>query len=240
MKLSGNTILITGGTSGIGLGLAERLHDAGNRVVVAGRRVELLDRITATHRGIEAVELDISDRESIERAHELVNVRYPELNVLINNAGIMHQEDLLEPTNLALAESHIETNLLGTIRMTYQFLPLLVGKSNATLINVTSALAFAPWPATPTYSATKAALHSFTESLRVQVAGADAGVQVMELVPPNVRTTLLGQQNDQRAMPLEEFVAEIMELLRTNPDAEELVVQRARFFRAAGANRSYR
>ncbi|XUL89750.1 SDR family oxidoreductase [Streptomyces galilaeus] len=162
MKMTGNTILITGGTSGIGLGLALRLHEAGNKVIVAGRRKELLDEITAEHPGIDALVLDVTDPDSIARVRETVAASHPGLNLLVNNAGIMLKE-----------------NLLGTIRVTYAFLPLLVGKENAAVVNVTSALAFVPLPITPTYNATKGALHSFSESLRVQLAQADAGVQVI-------------------------------------------------------------
>ena len=142
---------------------------------------------------------------------------HPGLNVLVNNAGIMLRENLLDPACLPVAEDHVTINLLGTIRMTYAFLPLLVGKDDAVVVNVTSSLAFVPFPITPTYNATKAALHSFSESLRIQLAGADAGVQVIEVVPPGVRTTLLGQQDDQNAMPLDEFLTETLDLLRENP-----------------------
>ncbi len=164
---------------------------------------------------------------------------YPELNVLVNNAGIMLRENLLDPADLRVAEDHVTVNLLGTIRMTYAFLPLLVGKDEAVVMNVTSALAFVPLPITPTYNATKAALHSFSESLRVQLAGADAPVQVIEVAPPGVRTTLLGQQDDENAMPLDEFLTETLALLREKPDAKELVVERARFVRDAEANGMY-
>ncbi|QYN33878.1 SDR family oxidoreductase [Pseudonocardia sp. DSM 110487] len=239
MKMTGNTILITGGTSGIGLGLALRLHEAGNTVVVAGRRKELLDEITAEHPGIGALVLDVADPDSIARAGETVAASHPGLNVLVNNAGIMLQENLLDPAGLPVAEDHVMTNLLGTIRMTYAFLPLLVGKDDAVVMNVTSSLAFVPFPITPTYNATKAALHSFSESLRIQLAGADAGVQVIEVVPPGVRTTLLGQQDDDNAMPLDDFLTETLDLLREKPDAKELVVERARFIRDAEANGSY-
>ncbi|WP_329901299.1 SDR family oxidoreductase [Streptomyces sp. SP17KL33] len=193
MKMTGNTILITGGTSGIGLGLALRLHEAGNKVIVAGRRKELLDEITAKYPGIDALTLDVADPASIARARETVAASHPELNVLVNNAGIMLRENLLDPADLPVAEDHVTINLLGTIRMTYAFLPLLAGKDDAVVMNVTSALAFVPYPSTPAYSATKAALHSFSESLRVQLTAADAGVQVIEMAPPGVRTTLLGQ-----------------------------------------------
>ena len=239
MKMTGNTILITGGTSGIGLGLALRLHEAGNKVIVAGRRKELLDQIATEHPGIDALVLDVADPDSIAAARETVAASHPGLNVLVNNAGIMLRENLLDPAGLPVAEDHVTTNLLGTIRMTYAFLPLLVGKDDAVVVNVTSALAFVPFPITPTYNATKAALHSFSESLRVQLAGADAGVQVIEVVPPGVRTTLLGQQDNQNAMPLDEFLTETLDLLRANPDAKELVVERAKFIRYAEANGSY-
>src|SRR5256885_4276128 len=144
-------------------------------------------------------------------------------------------EDVLDPAGLQVAEDHVTVNLLGTIRMTYAFLPLLAGKADAVVLNVTSALAFVPFPSTPTYSATKAALHSFSESLRIQLAGADAGVQVIEVVPPSVRTTLLGQQDDDQAMPLDDFLTETLDLLRENPELKELVVERARFLRDAQA-----
>ncbi|MCT9084011.1 SDR family oxidoreductase [Streptomyces fulvoviolaceus] len=239
MKMTGNTILITGGTSGIGLGLALRLHEAGNKVIVAGRRKELLDEITAGHPGIDALVLDVADPDSIARAAETVATSHPELNVLVNNAGIMLRENLLDQADLPVAEDHVTVNLLGTIRMTYAFLPLLVGRADAAVLNVTSTLAWVPLPITPTYNATKAALHSFSESLRVQLARADAGVQVIEVAPPAVRTTLLGQQDSETAMPLDDFLSETLTLLRDQPDARENIVAQARFVRDAEANGSY-
>ncbi|GGL18850.1 hypothetical protein GCM10010094_94970 [Streptomyces flaveus] len=148
-------------------------------------------------------------------------------------------ENLLDPAGLQVAEDHVTVNLLGTIRMTYAFLPLLVGKDDAVVMNVTSALAFVPFPSTPTYSATKTALHSFSESLRIQLAGAGAGVQVVEVVPAGVRTTLMGQQDSEQSMPLDDFLTEALGLLRGQPDGKELVVERARFIRDAVANGSY-
>jgi short-subunit dehydrogenase involved in D-alanine esterification of teichoic acids len=239
MKMTGNTILITGGTSGIGRGLAVRLHEAGNKVIVAGRRKELLDEIAAEHPGIDGLVLDVADPDSIARTHETVAASYPELNVLVNNAGIMLRENLLDPADLSIAEDHITVNLLGAIRVTYAFLPLLIGKDDAAVMNITSALAFVPLPITPTYNATKAALRSFSESLRVQLDGADAGVQVIEVAPPGVRTTLLGQQDAPNSMPLDEFLDETLAILRETPDAKELVVERAKFVRYAEANGAY-
>jgi uncharacterized oxidoreductase len=237
MKTTGNTILITGGTSGIGLGLALRLNEAGNEVIVAGRRAELLDRITTEHPGIEGLVLDVADPASITRAAGALTASHPELNVLVNNAGIMVPENLLDPASLPIAEDHVATNLLGTIRMTYAFLPHLVTRDDAAILNVTSALAFVPWPVTPTYSATKAALHSFSESLRVQLAGTP--VQVIEVAPPGVRTALMGQQDDPNSMPLDEFLTEALALLDARPDAAEIVVERAGFARYAEANGTY-
>ncbi len=239
MKMTGNTILITGGTSGIGLGLALRLHDAGNKVIVAGRRKELLDEIITHHPGIDALVLDVADPDSIARARETTALSHPGLNVLVNNAGIQLPENVLDPAGLRVAEEHVTTNLLGTIRMTYAFLPLLVANDDAVIVNVTSALAFVPFPITPTYSATKAALHSFSQGLRIQLAGADTGVQVIEVVPAGVRTTLMGQQDNEQSMPLEDFLNETLELLRDDPDAKEVVVEGARFIRDAEANGSY-
>jgi uncharacterized oxidoreductase len=237
MKTTGNTILITGGTSGIGLGLALRLHEVGNKVIVAGRREEMLDQITTEHPGIEALVLDVADPASITRAAGTLAARHPQLNVLVNNAGIMLPENLLDPASLPIAEDHVTTNLLGPIRMTYAFLPHLVTRDDAVVVNVTSALAFVPWPVTPTYNATKAALHSFSESLRVQLAGTP--VQVIEVAPPGVRTALMGQEDNQHAMPLDEFLTETLTLLGAQPDAKEIVVERAKFARYAEVNGTY-
>jgi uncharacterized oxidoreductase len=237
MKTTGNTILITGGTSGIGLGLALRLHEEGNKVIIAGRRKELLDQITTEHPGIDALVLDVADPASITLAAATLAASHPQLNVLVNNAGIMRPENLLDPASLPVAEDHVTTNLLGPIRMTYAFLPHLVTRDDAVVVNVTSALAFVPWPVTPTYNATKAALHSFSESLRVQLAGTP--VQVIEVSPPPVRTTLMGQQDSQQAMPLDEFVTETLTLLGAQPDAKEIVVERTKFARYAEVNGTY-
>lgn len=237
MKTSGNTILITGSTSGIGLGLALRFHKAGNKVIVAGRRKALLEQITTDHPGIEAIELDVADAKSIGQASELAAERYPDLNVVINNAGIMLGESVLEPESLKGAEESVAINLLGTIRMTYAFLPQLVRKNDSVLINVSSSLAFVPFPIAMTYSATKAAVHAFTEALRIQLA--ETSVRVIELAPPGVRTTLFGQESDENAMPLEDFLDETLALLHGDPTAKEIIVERAKFLRNAQATGNY-
>ncbi|MGO4319769.1 SDR family oxidoreductase, partial [Agrobacterium sp. MCAB5] len=175
-------------------------HEAGNKVVVAGRRKALLEQIAANHPGIEAIELDVADATSVARASELLAARYPDLNVVINNAGIMLREDAMAADSLMAAEETVAINLLGTIRMSYAFLPQLAKQKDSVLINVSSALAFVPFPIAMTYSATKAAVHSFTEGLRVQLA--NTSVRVVELAPPGVQTTLFGDEIDEHAMPL--------------------------------------
>ena len=243
MKTTDNTILITGGTSGIGLGLALRLQEAGNKVIITGRRTTLLDQIAADHPGIDTIVLDVTDPDSIAHARETVTSTHPDVNVLVNNAGIMLPEDLGNPDTrslqdaLRIAEDTVTTNLLGPIRLVHALLPHLAAKDDAAIINVSSGLAFVPLPATPTYSATKAAIHSFSESLRVQLA--DTSIRVIELVPPAVRTTLMGQQDDERAMPLEDFLTEAMTLLQTQPDATEILVEPVKFLRNAPANGTY-
>lgn len=237
MKTTGNTILITGSTSGIGLGLALRLQQTGNKVIVAGRRKELLDQITTEHPGIDTLTLDVTDPTSIAQAHQTVTRTHPELNVLINNAGVQLPENLMDTDSLRVAEDTIATNLLGPIRMTSTFLPHLTAQDHAAIINVSSGLAFVPLPATPTYNATKAALHSFTESLRVQLT--NTSVQVIELVPPAVRTTLMGQQDNEHAMPLPDFLTEAINLLHTHPDAKEILVENVKFLRHATTNGTY-
>lgn len=233
MKMSENTILITGGTSGIGLGLAQRLHAAGNTVVIAGRREGLLAEITAAHPGMSSIVLDVTNPTSIADCFQSVTAQHPELNVLVNNAGIMLPEDLTDPAHLQVAEDIVTTNLLGPIRLLSAFVPFLLQRTDAVVMNVSSGLAFVPLPATPTYSATKAAVHALTQSLRVQLA--DTDMQVLELVPPAVQTDLMGQRDSEHAMPLEAFLDEVMELLRSRPDADEVCVEGVQFLRNAEA-----
>lgn len=239
MKMTGNTIVVTGGTSGIGQGLAVRFHEAGNTVIVAGRRKDQLDAIVAEHPGMEAVALDVADPASIAGCHETVTQRYPQLNVLVNMAGIMRREPVLDPASVEVAEATIATNLLGPIRMLGAFLPHLAQQDDAVVVNVSSGLAFVPLPLTPTYSASKAAIHSYTEALRAQLA--DTGVQVIELVPPLVGTALMGpeQQTNPQAMPLDDYLTEAMSLLRDQPDAAEILVERVKRLRFAQVDGTY-
>lgn len=234
MKMTGNTILITGGGSGIGRGLAEAFHQLGNTVIIAGRRKDVLDQTTGANPGVLSMPLDIDDPAAILAFAKKLVAEQPALNVLINNAGIMRLEDLVNhPEDLSAPEATITTNLLGPIRLTSALLPHLTKQSHPVIMNVTSSLAFAPLALAPVYSATKAALHSWTESLRYQLAR--TGIQVIELAPPYVQTELTGPQqtSDPMAMPLGPFIAESMQILQSQPDAAEVIVENARAQRFA-------
>ncbi len=227
MKTTGNTILITGGGSGIGRGLAEAFHRLGNQVIIAGRKQRALDETTTASPGMKSVTLDVSDPKSIQSFATQVTKDYPSLNVLINNAGIMRPENLLEASNdLSTAEKIVTTNLLGPIRLTAALLPSLRKQPRATIMTVSSGLAFVPFAVTPTYCATKAAIHSYSQSLRYQLK--ETKVEVIELIPPYVQTTLMGDQqaDDPRAMPLDEFLDEAMSILKTEPDVKEVCVKK--------------
>ncbi|TCO30343.1 short-subunit dehydrogenase involved in D-alanine esterification of teichoic acids [Kribbella steppae] len=236
MKTTGNTIFMTGGTSGIGLGLARKLRDLGNTVIISGRRKDLLDRIAAED-GIEGIALDVADPESITAAVETVTTTYPDLNVVVTMAGVMRAEDLHDPAHLATSEEIIAINLLGTIRTITAFTPYLLKQPDPAILTVSSGLAFVPLVITPTYNATKAAIHSYTQSLRRQLA--DTPLQVIEVIPPAVQTALLNQENDERAMPLDDYLTETVELLQQQPDAEEILVDRVRFLRDAERENRY-
>ncbi|MFC9693555.1 SDR family oxidoreductase [Kribbella sp. NPDC056951] len=236
MKTTGNTIFMTGGTSGIGLELARRFRDLGNTVIISGRRKDLLDQI-ATEDNIEGLVLDVADPASIATAFTDVTARH-DVNVLITMAGIMQTENLQDPTHLATSEATIDINLLGTIRTITAFLPYLQQQTDPAIITVSSGLAFVPLALTPTYNATKAAIHSYTQSLRLQLAGTP--VQVIELVPPAVQTNLLnGAAPDPTWMPLADFTDESIALLQQNPDLEEVLVDRVHFLRAAERENRY-
>jgi short-subunit dehydrogenase involved in D-alanine esterification of teichoic acids len=238
MKTTGNTILVAGGTSGIGRALALRLHEAGNKVIVAGRRRDRLDQIAAENPGIEGEVLDITDEASIQRLYETVTAKHPRLNAVIAMAGIMSWERVLDPDSLDLAERTITTNLLGPIRLVHAFAPFLTRQPDAAILTVTSGLAYVPLAGSPTYSATKAAMHSYTESLREQLR--DTSVQVIEIAPPLVRTQLNGAASDNdAAMPLDEFIEEVVGLLESEPDAAQILVDRVKPLRFAEADGTY-
>ena len=225
MKLTGNTIFITGGTSGIGRALAEEFHKLGNKVVISGRRRANLDEIVAANPGMAAIELDIADPVSIDAAATRLIAEHPNLNVLIDRAAGRIDDKLLIDT--------ITTNLVGPIRMTSALLEHLKGKDDAVVAYTSSVLGFVPMALTAVYSATKAAIHSYTLSQRFLLQ--NSGVCVIEIAPPWVRTDLMNSREAEQAMPLDQFIAETMGLL--GADADEIVVDAARAFRDnAGPN----
>jgi uncharacterized oxidoreductase len=238
MKLTGNTILITGGGSGIGRGLAESFHKLGNQVIIAGRRKQALDATTGANPGMKSVTLDMEVAGGIRSIAAKIIRDYPALNVLINNAGIMRAEKLLaQPDDLADAESIVTTNLLGPIRLTAALLPHIMRQEYSAIMNVSSGLAFVPLAMTPTYCATKAAIHAYTQSLRYQLKG--TATDVVELVPPYVQTELMNGAADTRAMPLAEFIAEVMKILSSAPNVTEVCVENVKRLRFAAESGHY-
>jgi uncharacterized oxidoreductase len=192
MKMSANTILITGGTSGIGFELAARLLKLGNRTIVTGRDQRKLDDAQRKLSGIYAFQSDVSDPKEIPLFYDTVVTTLPELNVLINNAGIVRKMNLQgTASSLEDFSREIETNLIGPIRSVRQFLPLLKAQKTAAIVIVSSVLAFVPFPLFPIYCAAKAGLHSFTQSLRVQIK--DTGIKMVELAPPLTQTPVLAK-----------------------------------------------
>ena len=233
MKTNGNTILVTGGGSGIGAGLAQRWHDAGNTVIVAGRRVEALNGVTAGREQMHARALDVDDAAAVGAFAAGLIADFPALNVLVNNAGVMRIEPIDTRRDLRDAEETITTNLLGPIRLTNALVDHLAAQPDAAIVNVTSGLAFVPMVDAAVYSATKAAIHSYTVSLRYTLQGR---VEVIELAPPAVQTGLTPGQADRPGyMPLEAYLNEVSALFAQTPTPAEIVVDRARGLRSAEA-----
>ncbi len=234
MKISGNTILVTGGGSGIGRALAESFHARGNKVIIAGRRQAALDEVTRANPGMASLTLDIENADALRDFTSRLTAQHPALNVVVHNAGIMRPEKLLASDfDLADAEATVATNLLGPIRLTAALLPHLKRQPAAAIISVSSGLAFIPLASFPTYCATKAAVHSYTESLRYQLK--DTPVEVLEIAPPYVQTELTGahQAADPNAMPLKEYITETMQLLSATPTPPEILVERVKPLRFA-------
>lgn len=233
MKASGNTILVTGGGSGIGREMARHWHDLGNRVIVAGRTAATLEDTARGRDDIHAMAFDAGDAADIARFAKEAIARFPALNVLVNNAGIMRYEDISAARDLADAEATVATNLLGPIRLTDALVDHLVERGDGAIVNVTSGLAFVPMPRAATYSATKAALHSYTVSLRVRLEGK---VEVIEVAPPAVQTELTpGQSSREGYMPLDAFIAETMAQFETGATPPEVLTRNVRFLRDAEA-----
>jgi Short-chain dehydrogenase involved in D-alanine esterification of lipoteichoic acid and wall teichoic acid (D-alanine transfer protein) len=231
MKTKGNTILITGGGSGIGQALAHRFHDAGNKVIVAGRRREALVDTIEGRADMHAIELDVTSPEGIADFADRLLAEHPDVNVLINNAGIMRIEPLDHARDLTDAEATVTTNLLGPIRLINALIDHLVEQPDAVIVNVSSGLAYVPLVAAPTYNATKAGIHSYTVSLRYALGDR---VEIIELVPPAVQTSLTpGQETREGYLPLDDFIDEVMTLFGQSPTPREILVQRVGFLRNA-------
>lgn len=234
MKPSGNTILFTGGGSGIGRELARELAQRGNTVIVAGRRLAALEDTCAGHPSIHAHVLDVSDADAVARGTADLLARYPAINVLVNNAGIMDYEDVTKARDLSLAASIIETNLLAPIRLTDALIEHLAAQPDAAIVNTTSGLAFVPLPKAPTYSATKAALHSYSVSLRAMLEGK---VRVIELIPPAVQTELTpGQSSREGYLPLATYIEQVMAQFGESGFPDEVLVPNAKVLRDAEKN----
>ena len=238
MKLTGNTILISGGGTGIGKAMAEMFHAKDNKVIIAGRRKEKLEEVVSANPGMQWLQLDITDSTSIDVLTQRIKDTHPNLNVVVHNAGIMRPETVGKE-DVPTAKDIIATNLTGQIELNSRLLPVVKKNISPTIITVTSGLAFLPRADFPTYCATKAAIHSYTQSLRVQLK--PQHVQVIELEPPYVQTRLTSpeQASDPRAMPLAEFISEITELLENNADIQEIQVERVKYQRSAESSVEY-
>ncbi|WP_432564473.1 SDR family oxidoreductase [Kineococcus sp. SYSU DK003] len=235
MDISGRTVLIVGGTSGIGRGLAQRFSAAGSTVVVAGRDTgKVADLVSAGT--VEAVRIDVTDPANLTHARDEVLATHPDLDVVVTMSGVMLSEDLRDPAHFDAAQTTIAVNLLGTIRVLDAFTPHLLTRGRGDVITVTSGIAFLPFPLMPSYGAAKAGVHAYTEALRAQLAG--TGVTVTELVPPAVATA--GQEKvNPAALPLEGYLDEVLDLLTTDPTPNEVVVQAARRLRWAERDGTY-
>lgn len=215
MDLTQRTALVVGGTSGIGLGLARRLAAAGSTVVVGGRSTDRVD-------DLETVQVDVTDAASVLRTRDAVVAAHPDLDLVVTMSGVMLVEDLRDPAHIAAAETTVATNLLGTIRVVDAFTPHLIARGAGTVVTVSSGIAFLPFPPMPTYAASKAGVHAYTEALRAQLAG--TGVEVTELVPPAVATA--GQEKvNPAALPLDGFLDEVLALLAQDPTPDEVLVR---------------
>ncbi|MFD5583460.1 SDR family oxidoreductase [Streptomyces sp. NPDC127063] len=220
MDLSNRTVLIVGGTSGIGRELARRFAEAGSTVVVGGRNREALSELSGE--AFVTVSIDVTDSDSVSSARDDVLARYPELDTVVTMSGVMLMEDLRDPAHFEATRATIDTNLLGTIRVIDAFTPHLVRQGSGTFVTVTSGIAFLPFPPMPSYAASKAAVHAYSEALRAQLDG--TGVDVVELVPPAVATA--GQEKvNPHALPLDDFATEVMHLLSENPTPREILVK---------------
>lgn len=219
MNLSGNTILITGGTSGIGLAFAEQFLLEGSTVIICGRRTDRLEQIKDKFEGIVIKECDVSVSSQRVELSEWVITNYPEVNLLMNNAGIQLATDLTKPIDLGRLQSEVEINFIAPVHLASLFVPHLLTKKAAFIVNISSGLAFVPIAFMPVYCATKAALHSLTLSLRYQLK--NTSVKVFEIAPPSVDTELGHDRREDKSqshggLPVNEFIDEAMLALKNN------------------------
>lgn len=230
MDFSNRTVLIVGGTSGIGLAMGRRFAAAGSTVIVGGRK-------TANVSDLPTVDIDVTDPDSIMRARDAVLESHPDLDVVVTMSGLMLTEDLRDPAHIAAAEATIATNLLGTIRVIDAFTQHLIARGCGTFVTVTSGIAFLPFPLMPTYGASKAGVHAYSEALRAQLLG--TGVEVVELVPPAVATRPEHKQMNPNALDLDAFLDEVMTLLAENPTPNEVLVKGVHMHRWAEREGTY-
>ncbi|GAA4668461.1 SDR family oxidoreductase [Frondihabitans cladoniiphilus] len=230
MDITQRTVFVVGGTSGIGLGLAGRFAAAGSTVVVGGRNTSAVD-------DLETVQVDVTDAESVARARDEVLAAHPTLDVVVTMSGVMLLEDLRDPAHFAAAQTTVDTNVLGTIRVVDAFTPHLIARGSGTVVTVSSGIGFLPFPLMPTYAASKAAVHAYSEALRLQLAG--TGVEVSELVPPAVATTPEQKEANPRALDLSDYLDEVMALLSATPTPDELLVEGVKMHRWAERDGTY-
>lgn len=231
MKLTERTVFIVGGTSGIGLGLARRLAASENTVIVGGRSPRSLDG------NFDAVTIDVTDPTSVTAARDRVLAEHPQLDAIVTMSGVMLPEDLRDPAHFDNTETTVATNLLGTIRVIDAFTPHLLSRGAGTIAAVSSGIAFLPFPLMPTYGASKAAVHAYTESLRAQLVG--TGIEVTEIVPPAVATTPEQKQLNPAALDLDAYLDETLQLLAETPTPEEILVEAVRQHRWAEKEGTY-
>ncbi len=233
MDITSRSVLVAGGTSGIGLELARRFHAAGSAVVVGGRRTDLFAQLAGE--GLGTVEIDVTDPGSVTRARDQVLRTHPDLDTVITMSGTGLPEDLRDPGHFTAAETTIAVNVLGTIRVIDAFTPHLLDHGTGTIITVSSGIGFLPFPVMPTYAASKAAVHAYTEALRAQLVG--TGIEVAELVPPAVATRIGG--SNPHALALDAYGAEVMDMLAQDPTPHEILVQAVLMHRWAERDGTY-
>lgn len=233
MDITTRTVFIVGATSGIGRELAHRFAAAGSTVIVGGRRTTALAELETE--GFDTAVIDVADSGSVATARDAVLASHPSLDTVVTMAGLMAMEDLRDPSHYAIAESMVNTNLLGTIRVVDAFTPHLIEQGRGAFVTVTSGIAFLPFPPMASYAATKAGVHAYSEALRVQLA--DAGIEVVELVPPAVRTH--AESVNPQALDLGDFAADVMNLLARTPTPPEILVEAVQMHRWAEKNGTY-